>query len=146
MSDKEFDWKRFQRHLDYSDEELENFRGDPRKARAAPKLFSREVTKKFLVFEVVKSHGCAARMKVGDRLFFRGFAILDLKRSNPTWCAHALAAIPSIANMALDRYIAGLDPDDMVYNHIPCLDVGAEHGWGQVIMKAYVQDESEVND
>jgi len=146
MADKDFDWKKFQKHNKYTDGELEVFRADPRRANAAPKLFSREVAKKYLVIEVVESHGCTAGMKVGDRLFFRGLGVLDLRKSNPTWCAHALNGIVSIANIVQDRYVAGMDTNEMLYNHIPCMDVGAKHGWGQVIMRAYVMDESELTD
>jgi len=146
MNNDAFDWKKFQNRMNYSDEELQIFKSDPRRANAAPKLYSRDLMKKFLVFEIVESHGCTVGLKVGDRLFFRGFGALDLRRSNPTWCAHALSAIATIANMAQDRYVAGLDPNDMVYNHIPCLDVGPKRGWGQVIMKAYVKDEGELSD
>jgi hypothetical protein len=144
MSTKDFDWTKFQKNNKYSDEELEVFKADPRRANAAPKLFSPEVAKKCLIFEVVESHGCTARMKVGDRLFFNALGVLDLRRSCPTWCAHALTGIVSIANMVQDRYVAGLDPNDMVYNHIPCMDVGAKYGWGRVIMRAYVVDESDL--
>ena len=146
MSEKKFDWDKFKAHNQYTDEELEAFKADPRRANAAPKLFSREVAKKYLVIEVVESHGCTAGMKVGDRLFFRGMGVLDLRRSSPKWCAHALTGIVAIANMAQDRYVAGMNPNDMLFNHIPCMDVGAKHGWGQVAMKAYVIDENELPD
>ena len=146
MGSKDFDWQKFQKHNKYTDEELEIFKADPRRANAAPRLFSREVAGKYLVIEVVESHGCTAKMEVGDRLYFRGLGVLDLRKSSPTWCAHALTGIVAIANMAQDRYVAGMDPNDMVYNHIPCMDVGAKYGWGQVIMKAYVVDEAELPD
>jgi len=142
MGGKEFDWEKFQRHNQYTDEELKIFKADPRRANAAPKLFSREVAKKCLIIEVVESHGCTAGLKPGDRLFFKALGILDSKRSDP-WCAHALGSIPAIANMVQDRYVSGLDPNGMVFNHIPCMDVGPKSGWGQVIMKAYVVDEED---
>ena len=145
MSNKGFDWKKFQKHNKYSDDEMENFKADPRRANAAPKLFSRDILNKCLIIEVIESHGCTAEMKPGDRLYFRALSILDTKRSSP-WCTHAMVGIPAVANMVHDRYVAGLDPNDMVYNHIPCLDVGAKNGWGKVIMKCYVVDEGDLKD
>jgi uncharacterized repeat protein (TIGR04076 family) len=143
MGGREFDWEKFQKHNGYTDEEIKIFRADPRRANAAPKLFSREIAKKCLIIEVVESHGCTAGLKPGDRLYFKALGVLDSKRSD-TWCAHALGSIPAIANMAQDRYVSGLDPNGMVFNHFPCMDVGpTKSGWGLVIMKAYVVDEDE---
>jgi len=139
MSEKEFDWNKFQRRMRYSDEDLARFKTDPRKVSAAKKIFSREIAKKYLVIEVVSSHGCSAGMKPGDRLYFRALGVLDTEKSSP-WCAAALGEIAGFANMAQDRFVAGLNPNDMVYDHFSCMDAGAEFGWGQVVMKAYVVD------
>jgi len=141
MSTTSFDWKKFQKYYRYTDEELERFKADPRRKNAAKKIFSREIAKKYLVIEVVSSHGCSAGMKPGDRLVFKALGVLDPQKSSP-WCAQALAEVPGFANMAQDRFVAGLDPNEMVFNHFSCMDVGAEYGWGQVIMKAYVVDEA----
>lgn len=143
MSDKEFDWEKFQKHNRYTDEELEIFKADPRRANAVTKLFSREIAKKYLVIEVVSSHGCIVGMKAGDRLVFKALGVLDHEKSSP-WCAQALGEIPGFANMVQDRYVADLNPNDIVYNHFSCMDVGPKCGWGQVIMKAYVVDESDL--
>ena len=143
MGEADFDWGKFQRNNRYTDEELEIFKSDPRRANAAKKMFSREVAGKYLVIEVVRSHGCTARMKPGDRLVFRALGVLDTEKSSP-WCAHAMGEIPGFANMVQDRYVSGLDPNDMVYNHFSCMDVGPECGWGQVVMKVYVADESDL--
>ena len=143
MSNKDFNWERFQKRLKYSDEELASFKADPRKANAAKKIFSREIANKYLVIEVVSSHGCTVGMKPGDRLFFKAFGILDTEKSSP-WCAAALGEIAGFSNMAQDRFVAGLDPNDMVFNHFSCMDAGAKFGWGQVVMKAYVIDEADL--
>ena len=143
MADKEFDWKRYQEYMGNTDEELEIMKSDPVRANATKKLFTREMAKKCLVIEVVSSHACMAGMKVGDRLVFKGLGVLDTERSSP-WCAMAMGVIPSIANMAQDRYVAGLDPNDMIYKYFSCADVGPKYGWGQITMKAYVVDESDL--
>jgi uncharacterized repeat protein (TIGR04076 family) len=143
MTEKEFDWSKFQRRMHYTDEDLARFKADTRKERAAKKIFSREIAKKYLVIEVVSSHGCSAGMKPGDRLFFKALGVLDTEKSSP-WCAAALGEIAGFANMAQDRFVAGLDPNDMVFNHFACMDAGARFGWGQVVMKAYVVDADDV--
>ena len=143
MGSKEFDWERFQKHNNYSDEELEFIKGDPRRAKATMKLFSRGIAKKYFVVEVVSSHGCTVGMKPGDRLVFRALGVLDTARSSP-WCSNALGEIPGFANMIHDRYVSGLDPNDMIYNHFSCMDAGCKGGWGQVTMKVYVVDESDL--
>lgn len=138
MSGAEFNWKEFQKHNRYSDEELIMFKANPRKAKSAQRLFSPEISKYDLIIEVVDSHGCTAGMKVGDRLVFKALGLLDPKKSSFGWCAQALGEIPGFANMAQDRFVSGLDPDDMFINHFSCMDAGACHGWGQVVMKVSV--------
>ena len=141
MSEREFNWKAFQKHLGYTDEELEVFKADPKRSAAAKRMFHPDIMKKDLILEVVESHGCSAGMKPGDKMVFTAMAIMDPQRSNAPWCAHAMGAIPGIANMAQDRFAAGLDPNGMIYDHFNCSDVGPmRHGWGQIVMKAYVQD------
>lgn len=144
MSAKEMNWGAFQKHLGYTDEELATFKADPKRSAAAKKMFSPEVLKKDLVVEVVESHGCSAGMKPGDKLVFTALAILDPSRNKSPWCAHAMGAIPGIANMVQDRFAAGLDPNGMIYDHFNCSDVGPmRNGWGQIVMKAYVVDRTE---
>jgi uncharacterized repeat protein (TIGR04076 family) len=138
MDNKEFNWSRFQKHLKYSDEEMDKFKNDLKKNGAAQRLFSSEAAKMDLIVEVVESHGCTAGMKIGDRLVFKALGVLDTSRSSTGWCAQALGEIPGFANMAQDRFISKLDPNDMYINHFSCMDAGARCGWGQVIMKVYV--------
>jgi len=141
MSEKEFNWKAFQKRLNYTDEELEIFKADPKRSAAAQKIMTPELLKKDLIIEIVHSHGCSAGLKVGDRLVFRALSALDLKRSSPNWCAHAMGPIPQLATLVQDRFVSGLDINDMIYDHFGCGDVGPlRNGWGQVVMKAYVQD------
>jgi uncharacterized repeat protein (TIGR04076 family) len=136
---KEFDWNRLQKHLKYSEEELRRFKEDPKKFRAAQRLFSPEAAKMDLIVEVVESHGCSAGMKPGDRLVFKALAVMDISKSSRGWCAQALGEIPGFANMAQDRFISGLDPNEMYINHFSCMDAGPRCGWGQVVMKVYVE-------
>ncbi|HQM44084.1 MAG TPA: hypothetical protein PLB69_04675, partial [Smithellaceae bacterium] len=140
MSEWKFDWKRFQKHNKYTDEEMKTFMNDPVRAKAAPMLFSPAILKKNLIIEVVESHGCSAGLKPGDKLVFRALGILDPSKSSP-WCAQAMGEFGGIANILQDRYAAGLDPNDSIWKYFSCMDCGPKYGWGQVIMKAYVEDE-----
>lgn len=140
MEENTFDWKRYQKHANYTDEELEMIKSDPRKANATMKLFSREIAKKSFVVEVVSSHGCTAGMKPGDKLVFKALGVLDPSKSSP-WCANAFGELAGFANMIHDRFVSGLDLNGMIYNHFSCMDAGCKGGWGQVIMKVYVPDE-----
>ena len=137
---KEFRWDKYQKLLGYSDEEMRVFRADPHREEVSPKIFSPEMARKKMIIEVVESHGCTVGMKPGDKLVFKSLGVLDLKRSSP-WCAQAFGSIAGIANMIQDRLVSGLDPNKMVYNHFSCEDVGPRYGWGQIIMKAYVEDD-----
>lgn len=139
MGEWKFDWKRFQKHNKYTDEEMEIFMNDPRRAKAAPILFSPAILKKNLIIEVVKSHGCSAGLKPGDKLVFRALGILDPPKSSP-WCAQAMSEFGGIANMLQDRFVAGLDPEECIWRYFSCMDCGPEYGWGQVVMHAYVED------
>lgn len=134
-------WKGLQKHLGYSDEELERFRKDPKKVRTALFMPGPEMRSSTLVFEVVNSHGCAEGMKVGDKLYFTGCGLLDLKRSS-SWCAFAMSHISTFALIAQNMILQGLDPNEMYTQFSSCLDCGSEHGWGQVAIKAYVIKEN----
>lgn len=57
MSNREFDWKKYQKRLHYSDEEMEHFRADPRRANATQKLFSRDAANKCLIFPLCFNFG-----------------------------------------------------------------------------------------
>jgi hypothetical protein len=137
---KAFNWTAFQKTLGYTDEELTIFKADPRRYNSAQRLFTREIADYNLIIEVVESKGCSCRLKPGDRLVFRCLSQLDLSSSAPNWCAHAFGPINLFASMAQDRFVSGLPIDDMTYNHFSCGDTGVRFGgWGQVIMKAYVE-------
>ena len=133
-------WKGFQQHMGYTDEEMEHFRNNPKKVNMVPVMASPKVRNSTLVFEVVKSHGCAEGMKVGDKLYFTGCGLLDLKRSSP-WCAGALSHIAVFAYLCRSMILHGIDPNEMYPDHFSCLDCGSEYGWGHVITKAYVLEE-----
>ena len=58
-------WKLFQAHMEYTDEEMEIFKSDPIKVKMVTE--TPEFVKCRVVAEVIESHGCHAKHKVGDR-------------------------------------------------------------------------------
>lgn len=136
-----FNWEKLKKYYGYSEQELEALKADSHRGPATEKLFSPEIARKYLVIQVISSHGCTAGMRVGDKLVFRALGILMPEKSSP-WCSQALGEIGGFANMAQDRFVSGLDPNGMVFNHFSCMDVGAKCGWGQVTMKVQVVDEA----
>ena len=137
-------WNGLQQHMGYTDEEMEQHRKDPKWMKVLPLMASPKMRNSTMVFEVVKSHGCAEGMKVGDKLYFTGCANLDPKRSSP-WCAYALSHATTFANLCHNMILQGIDPNDMYADHFACMDCGSEHGLGlgQIVVKVYVLDESE---
>lgn len=127
-------WKIIQRRLGYSDEELETFRAEARNELVlskAKQLFETRLTAK-----VVDSHGCNSKHKTGDQFFFDGYGNL-LKEQNPDKiCIFALSALSTLIFTAQELVYAGLDPNEMCFNHVDCIDVGLKcGGWGKVVME-----------
>ena len=58
-------WRRFQKHMGYTDAEMKIFRSDPVKVKMVTE--TPEFTKCRVIAEVIESHGCHAQHKVGDR-------------------------------------------------------------------------------
>ena len=57
-------WKITQKRLGYTDDELETFKKDPRNEDILTR--GPELMRKNIILEVVESHGCNSRQKVGD--------------------------------------------------------------------------------
>jgi hypothetical protein len=67
-------WKIMQKRLGFSDEEMMLFRTDPRNADVLSK--GAALANKRIILEVVESHGCNSRHKVGARFYFDVFGNL----------------------------------------------------------------------
>jgi len=138
-----FDWKGVQEHMGYSDEELEALQNDPKKSEHVQQICSPEMQDKYLIAEVVESHGCIAGMKVGDRIYFKGMSVLDPERSDP-WCPYIVNTYwftGGVRNLVKQ----GLDPNSLYVNYSGCVDVGPENGLGRVVYKVFVVDKSELD-
>lgn len=127
-------WRLVQSHLGYTPEELELFRGNPRNEEVLDK--GRELQSRRIVIEVVESHGCNSRHRVGDRFIFDGAGNL-LTRENPERvCVFALHAATGLIFAASELFYAGVDPNQMRFRRSGCFDVGvACGGWGKVVVE-----------
>ena len=138
-----FDWKGFQKHMGYSDAELKALKNDPIKSEYVQKICSPAMQDKYLIAEVVESHGCVAGMKPGDRIYFKGMSVLDPERSDP-WCPYIVNPYWFTAG-ARNMVRQGLDPNSFYVPYSACMDVGPENGLGRVIFKVTVVDKSKLD-
>jgi len=139
-----FDWKGFQKHMGFSDEELKAWMDDPAKNIGAQKMCDPSMQRKWLIVEVVKSHGCANGLKPGDRLYFKGIGNLDPKRSG-NGCGHNMSFLPLVQDACHNLVMQGKDPNTIFPNYFSCVDTTAKYGWGYCESKAYVVDEDDLD-
>jgi len=131
-------WQRFQKHMEYTDEEMQVFRSDPLKVKMVTQ--TPEFVKCRVVAEVVESHGCHAKHRVGDRFVLTPGGQLIEKECPTNMCIAALAEISKILPAIYERLISKSDPDLERIDMVHCPDVGLDKGgWGQILMKVYLE-------
>ncbi len=136
--DTEEIWTRFQEHMGYTDEEMEIFKSDPEKVKMVTE--TPEFVKCRVVAEVIESHGCHARHKVGDRFVMTGGGQLIAEESPKRMCMFALGPLSNVLPTIYERLITKSDPDLGRSNIVQCTDVGLDKGgWGKILMKVYVE-------
>ncbi len=137
-------WKGVQQHLGYNDEEMKQFRQDPRNEDVLSK--TDVMLNKTIVAEIIESHGCDSGHKVGDKIYFDGRGISLLTKLGPSriciFALHSVAlAMPALAELMY----AGVDPNQMRFKRFGCVDVGIKcGGWGHIVMELRVEDRDEV--
>ena len=127
-------WRVMQKRLGYSDEEMALFRNNPRNEQVLDK--AKILADLHFIAEVVEAHGCNSRHKKGDRFRLDGYGNL-LKEQNPDRiCIFALGALAPLVFAAQELVYAGVDPNEMRFRSVGCVDVGiACGGWGKVVMQ-----------
>lgn len=132
-------WTELQQRLGYSDEDLAKFKANPRNARVLSK--AAYLTSKTIVAEVVHSHGCNSRHKVGDKIYLDGSGNLISKLCPGRMCIYAVASLRPAVLAVNELVFAGVDPNEMAFNRVGCSDVGVEcGGWGRIVMEVRVED------
>ena len=133
-------WKGVQQHLGYNDEEMKQFRENPRNEDVLSKTDL--MLNKTIVAEIIESHGCDSGHKVGDRIYFDGRGISLLTKLGPSriciFALHSVAlAMPALAELIY----AGINPNEMRFKRFGCVDVGLKcGGWGHIVMELRVED------
>ena len=139
MKVNEDTWKFMQKHLGYTDEELELFRSNPKNVDIISK--APDLMNKTIIAEVVASHGCNSQHHVGDRFYFDGAGNLITKLNPKRVCVHALSALSGPIIVANELFYAGVDPNEMRLNRVGCFDVGIHcGGWGHVVLEMKIED------
>jgi len=131
-------WKRFQTHMNYTDEEMELFKSDPLKVKMVTE--TPEFVTHRVIAEVIESHGCHARHRVGDRFVLTAGGLLIAEECPNGMCVSAVAAISAVLPAIYERLINKTDPQCKRVDVVHCPDVGLDMGgWGKILMKVYVE-------
>ncbi|CAB1059872.1 hypothetical protein D1BOALGB6SA_4637 [Olavius sp. associated proteobacterium Delta 1] len=131
-------WQRFQKHMEYTDEEMQIFKSDPLKVKMVTQ--TPEFVKCRVVAEVVESHGCHAKHQVGDRFVMTPGGQLIEDESPRNMCISAISEISKVLPAISERLVNKSDPNFESIDIVQCPDVGLEKGgWGQILMKVYVE-------
>lgn len=132
-------WTFMQAHLGYDEEEMQAFRKNPRNADILSKAMA--LMGKTIIFEVVKSHGCNSRHRVGDKFYFDGAGNLITKLNPGKVCVYALSAMAKLVYGANELFYAGVDPNELRFKRVGCFDVGVQcGGWGNIAVEIKVVD------
>jgi uncharacterized repeat protein (TIGR04076 family) len=130
-------WRRFQKHMGYTDEEMTIFRSDPEKVKMV--TGTPEFVKARVIAEVIESHGCHARHKVGDKFVMTAGGQLISEECPKRMCLFALGPVSQQLPAIYERLIAKSDPNFERFTIVQCSDIGLDKGgWGKVLMKVYV--------
>jgi uncharacterized repeat protein (TIGR04076 family) len=140
MAVTEETWKTIQKHLGYTDEEMEIFRTDPRNEDALSKTGL--MLSKTIVAEVIEAYGCDSGHKPGDKLYFDGLGVSLLTKMCPgKTCIFALHAVALAMPAVSELIYAGVDPNTMRFKRFGCSDVGVRcGGWGHIVLEVRVED------
>jgi uncharacterized repeat protein (TIGR04076 family) len=131
-------WRRFQRHMGYTNGEMELFRADPEKVKMVTE--TPEFVKYRVIAEVIESQGCHAGHKVGDKFVMTAGGQLMTEACPKRMCMFALGPVAGMLPVVYERLITKSDPDCTRSNIVQCTDVGLDKGgWGKVLMKVYVE-------
>lgn len=138
MEISEATWRFFQRHLGYDDEQMAEFRANPRNVEVV--AAGRTLVQRTIVAEVVEAEGCNSQHKVGDRFIFDGLGNLLASKNPERICMGALTPLYPLGFAMGELHYAGVDPNALRFNRANCVDVGVKcGGWGRVVMEVRVE-------
>jgi uncharacterized repeat protein (TIGR04076 family) len=117
-------WKKFQKLLGYTDEEISVYHSFPKNVKAmeeAP-LF----VKHYIVVEVLQAKNCVAGYKAGDKFYIDGDGCLITDRCPPKLCAGAIWAFKPLIDRIWEAFYHG--GTDCFHDTVRCPDVGVHEG------------------
>jgi len=121
----------------YNDEEMKLFLENPKNEVLLSKALA--LRSKAIVIEVVESHGCVAQHKVGTKFYFEGVNLLT-RLCPEKICISALSEMDRLVCGVFELFMAGVDPNEMIFNRAGCWDVGVRcGGWGNIVMEIRVE-------
>ena len=127
-------WAFFQAALGYDDEEMAEFRQNPK----SRKLITRAgaIAQTTFTAEVVEAHGCFSGHKPGQRIILDGAGNLLPEHCPPRLCVYLLNNLGALVFAAQELIYAGADPKEMMFNRCACIDVGRVcGGLGRVVLE-----------
>jgi uncharacterized repeat protein (TIGR04076 family) len=131
-------WKRFQKHMGYTDEEMKIFRSDPEKVKMV--TGTSDFVKARVIAEVIESHGCHSQHRVGDKFVMTAGGQLIAEESPKRMCMFALGPVAHQLPAIYERLVTKSDPQFERFNIVQCTDIGLDKGgWGKILMKVYVE-------
>ena len=108
---------------DYTDEELSKAEGLGLFSALDLKAMSH-----WIVVDPVCSAHCSACHNEGRPLYINAMGMLIKRKSPPGICIHGLSQLSPMIYNYYDHLLQGKDPNDMVFNHATCTDIGLEMG------------------
>ena len=110
----------------YTDEQMDVVTSNPKIMHVIekiPQLISMD-----FIFEIDDAHGCGCQHQHGQKIIFNGNGSLNCKDSNANICMYLLQSLTPVIFGAQEFIYAGLDPNDMKFTKVGCLDVGVKCG------------------
>ncbi len=136
-------WNYIQKHLGYTDEEMIEFKRDPRNTDVLSKGLT--LMNKTIILEVVESHGCNSNHKVGDKFYFDGAGNLLTELCPERVCGYSLNSALMMVFSANELLFAGVDPNQIRFKRAGCFDVGLEcGGWGRIVLELRVENKKDI--
>lgn len=127
IMNKESDLLKFVKEIfQYTDEQVGMVASNPKlmdMIKKVPQLISTD-----FVFEIEKAHGCGCQHQPGQQIKLNGNGALACGNSHSNICIYLLQSFAPIVYGAQEFIYAGLDPNNMKFTTVGCLDVGAKCG------------------
>jgi uncharacterized repeat protein (TIGR04076 family) len=137
-------WPVMKKRLGYSDAEIQTFRNNPRNEDVLSKASI--LMEKVIILDVVESHGCNSRHRVGDKFYFDGAGNLLTELSPKKICIFSLGYIMMMIFTVSEMLYAGVDPNTMRFKRTNCFDVWLQcGGWGRIVLELSVTDRGQLD-